>query len=336
MKVDAGLVTANLSDVPRRIRELEEQGYDGAMSAETAHDPFFPLVLAAEHSQRIELMTSIAVAFARTPMILAGIGHDLHHFSKGRLVLGLGSQIQPHITKRFSMPWSHPARRMREYILAMRAIWAAWHEGKKLDFRGEFYTHTLMTPFFAPTEKTYGPPKVLLAAVGPLMTEVAGEVADGMIVHGFTTERYLREVTLPAVERGLAKSGRTRKDFQISYPIFVVTGRDEKAFLASRTGVSRQIAFYGSTPAYKPVLDLHGWGALQGELNALSKQGKWEEMGKRIDDDILEAFAVVAEPDQVIARVKKRLGGVVDRVSVGLDFGAKKPPRELLAELRAA
>ncbi len=335
MKVDAGLITANLGDVPRRIRELEEQGYDGAMTAETAHDPFFPLVLAAEHSQQIELMTSIAVAFARTPMILANVGHDLNHYSKGRFVLGLGSQIQPHITKRFSMPWSHPARRMREFILAMRAIWAAWYEGKKLDFRGEFYTHTLMTPFFAPTEKTYGAPKVLLAAVGPLMTEVAGEVADGLIVHAFSTERYLHEVTLPAALRGLAKSGRARKDFQISYPAFVVTGRDEKAFLASRVGVSRQIAFYGSTPAYKPVLDLHGWGALQGELNVLSKQGKWEEMGNRINDDILDAFAVVAEPDQVIPRLKKRLGGFVDRVSLGFDFGAKKTPRELIAELRS-
>jgi probable F420-dependent oxidoreductase len=336
MKVDAGLVTANLADVPRRIRELEELGYDGAMSAETAHDPFFPLLLAAEHSQKIELVTSIAVAFARTPMLLANVGHDLNHFSKGRFILGLGSQIQPHITKRFSMPWSHPARRMREFILAMRAIWATWYEGKKLDFRGEFYTHTLMTPFFAPTEKTYGPPRVILAAVGPLMTEVAGEVADGLIVHAFTTERYLHEVTLPAVERGLAKSGRSRKDFQISYPSFVVTGKDEKAFVASRTGVARQIAFYGSTPAYKPVLDLHGWGALQGELNVLSKQGKWEEMGNRIDDRILEAFAVVAQPDQVVPQLKKRLGGVVDRVSLYFDFGAKKSPRELIAELRAA
>jgi probable F420-dependent oxidoreductase len=167
------------------------------------------------------------------------------------------------------------------------------------------------------------------------MTEVAAEVADGLIVHGFTTEKYLHEVTLPAVERGLAKSGRTRKDFQISYPTFVVTGRDEKAFVASRTGVSQQIAFYGSTPAYKPVLDLHGWGALQGELNALSKQGQWQEMGRRINDEVLEAFAVVAEPDQVIAQIKKRFRGAVDRVSVGLDFGAKKSPRELIAELRA-
>jgi probable F420-dependent oxidoreductase len=335
MKVDAGLITANLEEAPRRARELEELGYDGLITAETAHDPFFPLVLAAEHTKRIELMTSIAVAFARTPMILANVGHDLNHYSKGRFVMGLGSQIQPHITKRFSMPWSHPARRMREFILAMRAIWANWYQGQKLDFRGEFYTHTLMTPFFAPTEKTYGPPKVLLAAVGALMTEVAGEVADGMIAHAFTTEKYLREVTLPAVERGLAKSGRSRKDFQISYPVFVVTGSDEKEYLASRTGVSRQIAFYGSTPAYRPVLEAHGWGALQSELNVLSKQGKWEEMGKLINDDILEAFAVVAEPEQVVPRLKARLGGVVERVAVTFSPGGKKSPRQLISELRA-
>jgi probable F420-dependent oxidoreductase len=336
MKVDAGLITANLEEAPRRARELEELGYDGLITAETSHDPFFPLVLAAEHTKRIELMTSIAVAFARTPMILANVGHDLNHYSRGRFVMGLGSQIQPHITKRFSMPWSHPARRMREFILAMRAIWANWYQGQKLDFRGEFYTHTLMTPFFAPTEKTYGPPKVLLAAVGALMTEVAGEVADGMIAHAFTTEKYLREVTLPAIERGLAKSGRSRKDFQISYPVFVVTGSDEKEYLASRTGVSRQIAFYGSTPAYRPVLEAHGWGALQSELNVLSKQGKWEEMGKLISDDILEAFAVVAEPEQVVPRLKARLGGVVERVAVTFSTGGKKSPRQLIAELRAA
>jgi probable F420-dependent oxidoreductase len=336
MKVDAGLIAANLDEVPRRAQELEELGYDGLITAETAHDPFFPLLLAAEHTKRIELVTSIAVAFARTPMILANIGHDLNHYSKGRFVLGLGSQIQPHITKRFSMPWSHPAPRMREFILAMRAIWASWYEGKKLDFRGEFYTHTLMTPFFTPTEKTYGRPLVLLAAVGPLMTEVAGEVADGMIVHAFTTGRYLREVTLPAIERGLAKAGRARADFQIAYPTFVVTGRDEKEYVASRTGVARQIAFYGSTPAYKPVLDLHGWGGLQPELNALSKQGRWEEMGNLIGDEMLEAFAVVAEPDQVVAAIKARLGGLVDRVTATFAGGGKKSPKERIAELRAA
>ena len=217
MKVDSGLF-GDLAAIPARVRELEEMGYDGAMTAETSNDPFFPIALAAEHSENIELMTSIAVAFSRTPMILANIGHDLNAFSKGRFILGLGSQIRPHITKRFSMPWSKPAARMREFIQAMHAIWGNWYEGDRLDFRGEFYQHTLMTPMFTPTNKEYGAPRVYLAAVGPKMTEVAGEVADGLIAHAFTTERYMREVTLPAVERGLATAGRSRDRFAITCP----------------------------------------------------------------------------------------------------------------------
>ena len=331
MRVDAGLM-GGLAEVPARIKELEAAGFDGAMTAETAHDPFFPLLIAAEHSQRIELITSIAVAFARNPMILANVAHDLNAFSKGRFILGLGSQIQPHIQKRFSMPWSHPAARMREMILAMRAIWANWYEGKKLEFRGEFYTHTLMTPFFTPTDTQYGAPKVFLAAVGPLMTEVAGEVADGVILHAFTTEKYLRDVTLPALEKGLAKAGRKRSDFQVMYPGFVVTGKDEKAWAESRRGVCRQIAFYGSTPAYRPVLDLHGWGGLQTELNALSKQGQWEKMGELISDDILEKFAVVGTPDEIVPKFKARFAGVVDRTTLGVS-GAKASTKELIAQL---
>jgi alkanesulfonate monooxygenase SsuD/methylene tetrahydromethanopterin reductase-like flavin-dependent oxidoreductase (luciferase family) len=214
MKIDAGPM-GSLDDVPARIREFEAQGFDGVVTAEMSSDPFFPLLLAAEHSERIELMTSIAVAFSRNPMILANIGNDLQSYSKGRFILGLGSQIEPHIVKRFSMPWSQPAARMREFILAMRAIWSCWYDNKPLDFRGEFYRHTLMTPIFTPTNNPYGAPRVVLAAVGPKMTEVAGEVADGMLVHAFTTKKYIENVTLPAVERGLAKLGRSRADFQL-------------------------------------------------------------------------------------------------------------------------
>jgi probable F420-dependent oxidoreductase len=311
MKVLGG-VMGSLGDVPRAAARLEEKGYDGAVTAETASDPFLPLVLAAEHTERIDLMTSIAVAFARSPMTLAGTAHDLNAFSKGRFVLGLGSQIKPHITKRFSMPWSHPAARMRELILAMRAIWGCWYEGEKLDFRGEFYKHTLMTPMFTPTNTEYGAPRVSLAAVGPLMTEVAGEVADGLIAHAFTTEKYLREVTLPALERGLAKSGRKRENLEITCPVFVVSGADEASREASRKAVTQQIAFYGSTPAYRPVLELHGWGEMQSELNTMSKQGKWVEMGDLITDDVLDAFAVVAEPGKVAPKLLERFGGVVD------------------------
>jgi probable F420-dependent oxidoreductase len=316
MKVDGGMgLTLTLDNIVRSAQEAEEAGYDGFWTAETSHDPFFPLLLAAEHTERIELGTGIAVAFARNPMTLANIGYDLQVFSKGRFHLGLGSQIKPHITKRFSMPWSQPAARMRELIMAMRAIWACWNEGTKLDFRGDFYTHTLMTPFFDPGPNPYGVPKVFLAAVGERMTEVVGETCDGMLCHGFTTERYLREVTLPALERGLAASGRTRTDLELSLPSFVVTGETEEEMAQSATGVRRQIAFYGSTPAYRPVLELHGWGELQDELNALSKQGEWEAMGELIDDDVLSTFAVVAEPSQLADELLARYGTLVDRLS---------------------
>jgi probable F420-dependent oxidoreductase len=281
-------------------------------------------------------MTSIAVAFARSPMTLANLGHDLNAFSKGRFLLGLGSQIQPHITKRFSMPWSHPAARMRELILAMRAIWRCWYEGEKLSFRGEFYTHTLMTPMFTPTNTKYGAPKVLLAAVGPKMTEVAGEVADGMIVHGFTTPKYVQEVTLPALERGLAAAGRSRKGFQLACPVFVVTGRDAKEWEASRGGVCKQIAFYGSTPAYRGVLELHGWGELQSELNAMSKRGEWDAMGTRITDEILEQFAIVAQPHEVPGLLKRRYGDSIDRVLATFSLADEAQRKQALAELHGA
>jgi probable F420-dependent oxidoreductase len=333
VKVDAGLMGA-LEQVPQSIQALEAQGFDGAITAELSGDPFFPLLLAAEHSERIELMTSIAVAFARNPMIVANLANDLQSYSGGRFVLGLGSQIKPHITKRFSMPWSQPAARMREFILSLRAIWDCWYGGKKLDFRGEFYQHTLMTPMFTPTNNPHGAPPVLLAAVGPKMAEVAGEVADGMLVHSFTTQRYLAEVTLPAIERGLAASGRKRSDYQISYPAFVVTGRDEKAWQAARTGVARQLAFYASTPAYKGVLDLHGWGELQPEMNRLSKQGAWIEMGELITDEILEEFAVVAEPGKVAGVLKERFGGLVDRLTCTFQFLPRADRKAAIEELR--
>jgi probable F420-dependent oxidoreductase len=335
VKIDGGLMTTDLSSVPERARALEAGGYDGAVTAEIASDPFLPLALAAEHSERIELMTSIAVAFSRNPMTLAQLGHDLNAYSKGRFNLGLGSQIRPHIVKRFSMPWSKPASRMREFILAMRAIWDCWYEGKQLDFRGEFYTHTLMTPMFTPTNTQHGPPRVFLAAVGPRMTEVAGEVADGLIAHAFTTDRYLREVTLPAIERGLTATGRRREDFSITCPVFVVTGPDAKAIEASRQAVRQQVAFYGSTPAYRGVLELHGWGELQTELTRLSKVGQWQEMGELIDEEMLDTFAVVGEPDEVVDKLRRRCDGAIDRILCTFDVGDGERERELLAALRA-
>lgn len=332
MRVDGG-VGSDLDTVGAQAQELEEMGYGGIMTAETSHDPFFPLLVAAQNTQKIELVTSIAVAFARTPMVLANIGHDLNAYSKGRFVLGLGSQIRPHITKRFSMPWSSPAARMREFILAMRAIWASWHEGKPLEFTGKFYTHTLMTPFFTPTDTDYGAPKVFLAAVGPKMTEVAGEVADGMIAHAFTTEKYLRETTLPALERGFAKAGKTRKDFEISYPVFVVTGQTEEELAEANIAAAKQVAFYGSTPAYKPVLDSINAGELQAELNTMSKQGRWDDMGTLITPDILKEFAVIGEPQTIAGQIKSRYGDLIDRTSAAYANIPKSERQKIITEL---
>jgi probable F420-dependent oxidoreductase len=314
MKIDGG-IGFDPDGIAAQAAKAEQSGYDGVWSAETNHDPFLPIAIGAAATEKLEFGTGIAVAFARNPMTLAVLANDLQLLTKGRFMLGMGSQIKPHITKRFSMPWSHPAPRMRELILAIRAIWKTWETGEPLAFRGEFYTHTLMTPFFNPGPNPFGNPKILLAAVGEFMTEVAGEVGDGFLVHGFSTERYLREISLPALERGAAKAGKTRLDLTVSYPGFVVTGPDEQSMEAAAKGVREQIAFYGSTPAYRPVLELHGWGDLQPELNTLSKRGEWVQMGELIDDDILNAFAVVAPLDQVAAEVRNRFEGMIDRFS---------------------
>jgi probable F420-dependent oxidoreductase len=330
-------MAASLDDIGTKARELEEIGYDGLLTAETGHDAFLPIAIAAEHTERIQLGTGIVVAFARTPMVLAYTANDLQQMSKGRFILGLGSQIKPHIEKRFSMPWSQPAKRMREYILALQAIWGAWNDGTPLKFEGDFYRHTLMTPFFAPGPNPYGAPKVFLAAVGEKMTEVAGEVADGIIVHGFTTERYVKEVTLPAIERGLERAGRDRASFEISGPLFVVTGTTDEEVAQATQATKQQIAFYGSTPAYRGVLELHGWGDLQTELNTLSKSGEWVKMGELIDDEILDTFAVVADPDGVGAELRRRYGGVVDRCSFYAPYRSD-PDRwaKVIADLKAA
>lgn len=317
MKID-GSAGMDLATVPEQARLGEEMGYSGLWTAETAHDPFLALLLAAEHTETVELGTSIAVAFARNPMTLAQTAWDLQAYSNGRFILGLGSQIKPHITKRFSMPWSRPAARMREMILAIRAIWDTWLNGTPLAFRGEFYTHTLMTPFFTPDPgdlEHCGPPKIFLAGVGELMTEVAGEVCDGFICHGFTTERYLREVTVPALERGRARAGKTLDGFEIVGPSFVVTGNDDAELEAAADATRRQIAFYGSTPAYRPVLDLHGWGEVHDELNAASKRGEWDAMGTLISDEMLNAFAVVGEAEMIAAELHRRYGDVIQRIS---------------------
>ena len=314
MKVDAAIFDSlGAADEAERLEAL---GYDGAFSFEGPHDPFFPLLAASQRTRAIELYTAVAIGFARNPMLLANIGWDLQAYSKGRFLLGLGTQIRPHIEKRFGMPWSRPAARMREMVLAIKEIWRCWAEGGRLDFRGEFYQHTLMTPIFNPGANPYGNPPILLAGVGPRMTEVAGEVADGFLAHPLSTAKSLREVTLPALARGRQRAGRGEKDVAIACQIMVATGTTDEEVEASRAAARQQIAFYGSTPDYKVVLDAHGQGGLQPELNALTKRGGWAEMAALVPDELLEQVAICAPLDQVAARVRERCGEFADRVSL--------------------
>ncbi|MEZ5235742.1 MAG: TIGR03617 family F420-dependent LLM class oxidoreductase [Acidimicrobiia bacterium] len=331
MKLDARLRNG-LAFAAADARDAEEAGYDGAWSSENESDAFLPLALAAGATARIELGPSVAIAFSRTPMTVAYQAADLQRFSDGRFVLGLGSQIRPHIEKRFSMPWSRPAARMREFVLALRAIFRCWEEGEPLRFEGEFYRHTLMTPHFSPPPVPGGPPPIYLAAVGPLMTEVAGEVADGLLAHPFLTVDYLRDVVLPAVERGRAKAGRTLDGFEIGLSAFVAL--DD----ADVEAVRRQISFYGSTPAYRPVLDNHGWGELQTELNSLSKQGRWDDMVRLVDDDVLAAMCAIGSPAEVAAQLVERYGGLAQRIRFNRPGDVPPPGRfaELVDAVRAA
>jgi probable F420-dependent oxidoreductase len=316
VKVDAPLALAEIGGAGEQAARLEALGYDGAFSFEGPHDPFFPLLLAAQRSERLELASAVAIAFARSPMILAQIAHDLQVLSRGRFRLGLGSQIRAHVERRFSQPWSRPAARMRELVLAVRHVWACWNEGARLDFRGEFYTHTLMTPFFKPAPSPFGPPPIWLAGVGPRMTEVAGEVADGFLVHPFHTPGYVRAVTLPALERGAGRAGRRLQELTLSFQIIVASGRNHQEIEASRAAARSQIAFYASTPAYRGVLDQLGRGELHAELNRLSKAGAWTEMAARIDDELLDAVAVCAPISALAERIGARCGAWADRVSL--------------------
>jgi len=308
--------TDSLRDIRTLYPTLEEIGYDRAFSFEAKHDPFLPLAVAAEHTTRLELGTAIAIGFARTPMTLANAAWDLQTITRGRFVLGVGSQIKPHIEQRFSMPWTKPVERMREMVLAIRAIFDCWELGTPLRFEGEFYRHTRMIPAFDPGPNEFGRPRVFTAGYGPRMTEVAGEVADGFFVHPFTTRRSLREITVPAIARGAERARRDAAEVEIVCVTIVVTGRDDQEMARSREGVRKQLAFYGSTPAYRPVLELHDRGELHVDLHRLARAGRWDEMASLIDDDLLETVAVVGAPDEIAPKLTARLAGISDHVSL--------------------
>ena len=333
MKIDAG-VSTSLNSIGEEAARLEAMGYDGIRISELNHDPFLPLVLAAEHTQSIELVTSVAVAFSRNPMTMANLAHDLNAFSRGRLVLGLGSQVKPHIERRFSMPWHKAARQMREFIEAMHAIFDCWYDGKRLAFEGEYYQHTLMPSTFTPVNVEAGRPRITLSATGPLMTKVAAEVADGMIMHPFSSAKYIREVTLPAIAAGLERSGRTLSNFELDYAPIVATGVNEASILKAREIARDRIAFYGSTEAYRPVLDIHGWGDLQVELNRMNKRQQQKEMAALIDDEILETIAIVGTPEEVIDAMRTRFSDVVGRTGFRVPALSDEYQTELLNRLR--
>lgn len=313
-----------------RAAEAEAEGFDGLGASETRHDPFLALALAARETSSIELLSTIAVAFARNPMTVAQTAHDLQAISGGRFLLGLGSQVKPHIERRFSMPWSRPAARMAEFVRAVRAIWATWQTGEPLRFQGEFYRHTLMTPFFSPPPLAGDPPPIWLAAVGERMTEVAGEVGDGLHAHSFTTRRYLTEVSLPALRRGAAAADRDQAAVGVALPALIAVGDDQASLDVAIAATRAQIAFYGSTPTYLPVLEAHGWGALHEQLHAASRRGEWDAMPSLVSDEVLDAFATVGSGAEVAAQLRARFTGLVTRLS----FSASYPiPPETTAAL---
>lgn len=335
MKID-GPFYAQLGDAAAEASRLADIGYDGVYTLEGSWDPFLPLVMASEHAPQLDIATGIAVAFPRNPMHLAYQAWDLQRFSDGRFLLGIGSQVRAHIEKRFGVPFNPPASRMREYIQALKAIFDCWQNDKPLDFRGDYFHHSLMTPMFNPGPVPQGPPPVLLGALGPRMTEVAGEVADGLIVHPFNSMPFLTGHALPAVARGLEKSGRGRDDFILQINAIVITGETAETRAIARESVKGLLGFYASTPAYRPPMDAVGYGDLQPELNRLSKEGRWEELGQHIDDAFIDAFTTSGEPGEIAAKLKDKYGDHADRLAIYAPYAAPDEMwRKIIGALKA-
>ena len=334
MRVLTSLPQEDLRRVPEAAREAEQAGFDGLITLENRNDPFLSLGVAAVATEKIGLGTAVAIAFPRSPMVVANISWDLQVASRGRFVLGLGPQIRPHNEKRFSVPWTAPIARLREYVGALRAIWTAWEKGEKLRFEGEHYTFTLMTPNFVPPSMGLPMTPVTLAAVGPKALQLAGEVADGVRLHAFCTRRYLEEIVLPRLSDGLGKSGRSLEHFEVSGGGFIATGPDDDAVASMFEWTRTRVGFYGSTPGYWPVLELHGLGDLGRKLNAMTRAGQWDQMAKEVSDDVVHLFAAVGRHDQIAKAIAQRFGGLVD--SIGASANSAKPsdlPPDLLQDL---
>jgi probable F420-dependent oxidoreductase len=332
MKFDT-VLDAPYEKIEDQARSIADMGFDGAFTLESNRDVLFPLVLAARSGAALDLYPNVAIALPRSPMHLAYQAWDLQRLTDGRFALGVGSQIKPHIEKRYSARWDKPVRQMRELVAATKAIYRTFHEGEPLEFRGEYYTFTLMTPTFIPPRLESGPPPIWMGGLGPLMTKAAAEVADGVLIHPFNSERFLREQTLPRVEAGLATSGRSRDEFTLTVTaIICVYGEDgnEEERAAAEKGSRFNLAFYGSTPSYRVTLDAHGWGGVQPELNRLTKEGRWAEMAEVVDDEMLHTLCVCGTPAEVAGILRTRYAGIADRVAFSVPYGVRP---ELLAEV---
>jgi probable F420-dependent oxidoreductase len=333
MRVFSTLPQENLRAVAAAAGQIEAAGYDGVVAMENKHDPFLALAIAGTATHGIELHTGVAIAFARTPMAVANVGWDLAGATGGRFVVGLGSQVRAHNERRFSVPWTPPAPRMREYVQVLRAIWHCWTTGDKPGYEGEHYRFTLTTPNFTPEPIDAAAPAIMIAAVGPAMLKVAAEECDGVKLHGFCTRRYLTEAIMPRIEAGLAKAGRSRAQYEISGGGFLATGPDDETVARRFEWVRQRVAFYGSTPAYYPVLAVHGLEDLGHKLNALVRQGKWTEMAKEVPDQVAHLFAAVGRHDQIVAAIGERFGGLVDALTLRADGSGEVPP-DLVQDIR--
>jgi probable F420-dependent oxidoreductase len=315
MRVMTTIPQNDLRQIPAAVRAVEAAGYDGIATLENRHDPFMPLAVAAVNSERLTLGTGIAIAFSRSPMVVANVGWDLQGASGGRFVVGLGSQVKGHNERRFSVPWSAPAPRMREYVESLRAIWRNWKTGEELNYQGKHYRFTLMTPNFTPEPIDAPPPPVTIAAVGPGMLKVAGEVCDGVRLHPLCTRAYLEQVVMPRLTAALDGAGRDRSQFEITGGGFIATGADDEAVGRMVEWVRMRVAFYGSTPAYWPVFEVHGLEELGRKLNHMSKTGQWADMAGEVSDDVVRLFAAVGRHDQIADAIEKHFGGISDTIS---------------------
>ncbi len=332
MKFDASIQARDLNQLPALVRAAEVIGFDALWSHETQHDPFLPLTLIGEHSETLSFGTSVAIAFARSPATVGYSAWDLARASRGRFILGLGTQVRPHIERRFGMPWpDSPVGRLREFIHAIQSLWRTWQTGERLNFRGEHYKLTLMTPFFNPGPIDHPDIPIYIAGVNVGLCRLAGEIADGFIAHPYHSARYLREVVLPAIEQGASQSGRDADQVALTTSVMVSTRPEESAFVRS------QIAFYASTPTYRPVMALHGWGEIADQLQGLSRKKAWNQMPALIDDEMLDTFAISAPSGGLAEALKQRYQGLVDRLSIYRPFVPDEEDefwKELVSALR--